>query len=140
ADGDFHELFKIQAEFGEEAPRNTESQHGYARFIAKLVKDEGLLPYSAEGVAEIIRFGARAAEHRDKLSVHFGAVADLVRESAYWAHSSNGVTVDATHVRRALEERVYRSDRIIAKIRELIREGSLRVALEGRRIGQINGL
>jgi len=32
------------------------------------------------------------------------------------------------------------SDRIIAKIRELIREGALRVALEGRRIGQINGL
>ncbi|MGO9469784.1 MAG: Lon protease family protein [Isosphaeraceae bacterium] len=140
ADADFNELFKIQAEFGDEAPRDAESQRGYARFIAKLVKEEALLPYSADGVGEIIRFGARAAEHRDKLSVQFGAVADLVREAAYWARSSNGTAVGATHVRRALEERVYRSDRIIAKIRALIKEGALRVALEGRRTGQINGL
>ncbi len=140
ADSDFQELFKIQAEFGDEAPRNPETQRDYARFIAKLVKEEDLLPYSAEGVAEIIRFGARTAEHRDKLSVHFGAVADLVREAAYWARSAHHTTVDAAHVCRALDERVYRSDRIIAKIRELIHQGALRVSLEGRRTGQINGL
>jgi predicted ATP-dependent protease len=139
-DSDFNELFKIHAEFGHEAPRTAESQRGYARFVAKLVAEEGLLPFDADGVAEIIRFGTRAAEHRDKLSVQFGAVADVVREAAYWARNSNGESVDATHVRRALEERVYRSDRIIAKIRELIQEGALRVALDGRRTGQINGL
>jgi predicted ATP-dependent protease len=49
-------------------------------------------------------------------------------------------TVEGTHVQQALEQRVYRKERIIAKIRELIREGALRVALEGRRTGQINGL
>lgn len=139
-DSDFHELFKIQAEFGEETPRNAESQRDYARFVAKLVKEEKLLPYSAEGVAEVIRFGSRVAEHRDKLSVHLGAVADLVREAAYWASNAGHAAVGATDVRRALEERVYRSDRIIAKIRELIHQGALRVALEGRRTGQINGL
>ena len=31
ADGDFHELFKIQAEFGEDTPRTAESQRGYAQ-------------------------------------------------------------------------------------------------------------
>jgi lon-related putative ATP-dependent protease len=140
ADSDFNDLFKIQAEFGEEAPRNAESQRDYARFIAKLVKEEDFLPFSADGVAEIIRFGARIAEHRDKLSVRFGAIADLVREAAYWARNSHHTSVAAIHVRRAVEERVYRSDRIIAKIRELINQGALRVALEGRRTGQINGL
>jgi predicted ATP-dependent protease len=140
ADSDFNELFKIQAEFGEEAPRHADSQRGYACFIAKLVKEENLLPYSADGVAEIIRFGARKAEHRDKLSVQFGAVADLVREAAYWARNGHQASVNASHVRRALEERVYRTDRIIAKIRELIHQGALRVALEGRRTGQLNGL
>jgi predicted ATP-dependent protease len=140
ADSDFNELFKIQAEFGEEAPRNADSQRGYARFIAKLTKEEELLPFSAEAAAEVIRFGARTAEHRDKLSVHFGSVADVVREAAYWARSSHCATVEATHVQRALGERVYRSDRIISKIRELIHEGALRVSMEGRRTGQINGL
>jgi ATP-dependent Lon protease len=43
-------------------------------------------------------------------------------------------------VRQALDERVYRSDRIAAKVRELIEEGTLRISTEGSRVGQVNGL
>jgi predicted ATP-dependent protease len=141
-DNDFGELFKIRAEFDEDALRNDANQRSYAQFIAKLVKDEGLAAFDAAAVAEVIRFGARKAEHRDKLSVEFSVVADLVREASYWAvmDKENGGTVGSVHVRRALEERLYRSERIIAKVRELIQKGELRVALDGRRAGQINGL
>jgi predicted ATP-dependent protease len=43
-------------------------------------------------------------------------------------------------VHQALRERVYRSDRIAAKVRELIEEGTLRISVDGSRVGQVNGL
>jgi lon-related putative ATP-dependent protease len=140
ADDEFGDLFKVHADFGDEAPRDAEGQRAYARLVAKVVREDGLRPFDAAAVAEIIRFGARRAGHQNKLSVEFGAVADLVREAGHWALSSGAASVASEHVLQALHERVYRSERIAAKVRELIREGALRVALEGRRVGQVNGL
>ena len=102
--------------------------------------NEGLPPFDAAAVAEIIRFGSRAAAHRRKLSVEFGNVADVVREAGHWARIAGATVVGAAHVRRALEQRVYRSERIAARIRELIAEGTLRIAVEGSKVGQVNGL
>ncbi|WP_152053794.1 Lon protease family protein [Tautonia marina] len=139
-DEEFAALFKIRADFGDETPRDEQGEHAYARFVARVARKEGLPPFTAAAVAEVICFGARAAGHREKLSVEFGEVADLVREAGYWARADGKTSVSGEHVRRALDERVYRGDRIAAKIRELIREGTLRIALRGQRVGQINGL
>lgn len=139
-DEDFAALFKIRADFGDETPRDEQGERAYARFVARVAREEGLPPFDAAAVAEVICFGARAAGHREKLSVEFGEVADLVREAGYWARADGSTSVSGEHVRRALDERVYRGDRIAAKIRELIREGTLRIALQGQRVGQINGL
>lgn len=140
ADDDFAELFKIQADFGDEAPGDDAGRKAYACLIARLVRDEGLLPFGAGAVAEVIRFGVRRAGHREKLSVDLDAVADLAREACQWARVSTALVVDDEHVRRALDDRVYRADRIAVKIREMILEGALRVVLEGHRVGQVNGL
>ncbi len=139
-DDDFRELFKVRADFGPEAPRDAEGHLAYARFIARQVKAEGLPPFDAAAVAEVIRVGAREAAHRGKLSVEFGAVADVVREAGHWARAAGAATVGAAQVRQALDERAARSDRIAAKVRELIAEGILRISLEGRHVGQVNGL
>jgi predicted ATP-dependent protease len=88
----------------------------------------------------VLRFGARTAGHRDKLSVEFGVIADVVREAGHWARAAGAALTDAACVRRALDERHYRSDRIAEKVRELIGEGTLRITVAGRRVGQINGL
>ncbi len=140
ADPEFGELFKIRADFGDETPRDAESQRDYARFVAKTAREDSLPPFDASAVAEVIRCGARDAGHQDRLSVKFGVVADLAREAGYWAREAGAATVAAEHVRRALRERVYRGDRIAAKIRELIQQGALRVTLEGQRVGQLSGL
>jgi predicted ATP-dependent protease len=139
-DDDFRELFKVRADFGPETGRDADGQHAYARFIARQVRAEGLPPFDAAAVAEVIRFGAREAAHQGKLSVAFGAVADVVREAGHWARLAGAAVAGAAHVRQALDERVYRSDRIAAKVRELIAEGTLRISTEGRRVGQVNGL
>jgi predicted ATP-dependent protease len=140
ADPDFGQLFKVWAEFGDETGRSQEVDRAYGRFIARMVHAEKLLPFEAAAVAEVIRFGVRLAGHREKLSVDLDAVADLVREANHWAGSAGSSTVAANHVRQALEERIYRSGRIAAKIRELIAEGVLRLSLDCSRVGQVNGV
>ncbi len=140
ADHDFAELFKVHADFGAETTRDEKSHSEYARFIARQVHDERLRHFDAPAVAEIIRFGARRAEHRNKLSVDLDAVADLVREADHHARVEQAPLVRENHVRQALDHRIYRRERIAARIRELILEGMLRVALEGRIVGQLNGL
>lgn len=139
-DDDFRELFKVRADFGPEAPRDQQGHLAYARFIARQARGEGLPPFDSGAVAELIRFGAREAAHQQKLSVDFAALADVVRESAHWARAAGATIVSAEHVQQAMHERVYRSDRIAAKIRELIEEGTLRISVTGAKGGQINGL
>lgn len=46
----------------------------------------------------------------------------------------------AAHVQRAIEEKVYRSNQVEERVRELIEEGTLLVDMEGEVIGQVNGL
>jgi ATP-dependent Lon protease len=140
ADPDFPELFKVRADFGPETPRSPDAHRDYARFVARLVRNDRLPPFNADAVAEIIRFGAREAAHQNKLSVEFGVVAEVVREAGHWARASGATVAGGEHVRRALAERVYRSDRIAAQVRELIEEGTLRITVEGSCVGQVNGL
>jgi lon-related putative ATP-dependent protease len=139
-DDEFASIFKIKADFGTEMPRGGKEQAQYARFVAGMVKDEQLRPFGRDGVKEIIRFGARRVADKEKLLTRFSEAADLVREADYFARIRNAETVDASHVREALENRVYRSNRIAEKIRELIEQGTLLVDVEGARVGHVNGL
>lgn len=139
-DDEFASIFKIKADFGTEMDRSVKHELLYARFIATLSKDEGLHPLSRDAVEEVIRFGSKQVAGKNKLLTRFSEIADLLRESHYFAKIEGSNLVELTHVRRALENRIYRSDRIAEKIRELIDEGTLLVDTEGSKIGQVNGL
>src|SRR5690606_30563386 len=84
-DPEFMELFKVVADFEREMPRTPESQQKYARFIAGLVHDKGLRHCDRKAVMRIIEYGARDAEDQNKLSLHAADIANLLRESDYWA-------------------------------------------------------
>ena len=139
-DEDFRELFKIRADFGPETgAASKRMRHTPASSPGRSVPRNSCR-FDAPAVAEIIRFGVREAAHQDKLSVEFGAVADIVREAGHWARREGAAVVGAGHVRRTLQEQIYRSERLAEKIRELIAEGTLRLSVTGSRVGQINGL
>lgn len=139
-DDEFASIFKIKADFGTEMKRGVKQELQYARFIATLSKDEGLHPLSRDAVQEVIRFGSKQVAGKTKLLTRFSEVADLLRESDYFVRIEGSNVVQLTHIRKALENRIYRSDRIAEKIRELIEEGIILVDTEGSKIGQVNGL
>jgi len=139
-DEEFPLVFKIKADFGTEMPRGEREQMQYARFVATTVREENLRPFTRQAVGEIIRFGSREVGDKTKLMTHFSQTADLVREADYFARNQNAELVEARHVEQAIKNRVYRSDRIAEKIRELIENGTLLVDVQGSKIGQVNGL
>ncbi|MCM8777347.1 MAG: AAA family ATPase [Candidatus Omnitrophica bacterium] len=139
-DEEFKKLFKVKADFSTIMDRNKEGIANYVAFISKICKEEQLLPFDRESAAEIIEYGARLAEDQNKLITRFSEIADIIREANFWAMSENSNVVKAAHVKKALEEKIFRSNLIEKRIEELIKEGTIMVDTEGGVVGQINGL
>ncbi|MFO0752656.1 MAG: ATP-binding protein [Thermodesulfovibrionales bacterium] len=139
-DEEYREIFKVKADFDNRMDRTPENMEKYASFIATCQKEENLLPFDRTGVAKIVEYGSRLADHQQKLSTKFSYVADLVRESHYWAQKEGSTVVKAEHAVRAIDERRLRVNRIEERLREATLEDTLIVNTSGAKVGQVNGL
>ncbi len=139
-DEEFKKIFKVRADFAEQMDRNDEGVQNYATFIATLCRQEGLKNFTPEAVAEVINYGSRLVEDSQKLSLQFGDIADIVRESSYWTEQEGDDLVTASNVKKAVREKEYRSNLIEERISELIEDGTIMVDVEGEVVGQVNGL
>jgi lon-related putative ATP-dependent protease len=139
-DEEYRELFKVKADFDIRMDRTDETIHNYAFFISNLCREEKLLPFDRTGVAKMVEVGSRLAEHQNKLTLKFSEIADIIREASYWASKANSAVVRAEHVQEAIDEKIYRTNRIEERLREMTLEGTLIVDTEGEKAGQVNGL
>ncbi len=139
-DPEFAELFRVTADFENEMMRTSESQLLYAKFIASLVIEKKLLHCQQKAVARVIEHSSRMAEHQDRLSLHAADIANLLRESDYWARQAGAKLIQASHVEQALTSARYRSSRIRDQFYDSIRDGSTLVTTTGVRVGQVNAL
>ncbi|MCK9227567.1 MAG: ATP-binding protein [Syntrophorhabdaceae bacterium] len=139
-DEDSRELFKVKADFDSRMDRNQQNVDKYAMYIAQCQKDEDLLPFDNTAVARLVEMGSRFADDQDKLSTRFSDIADLIRESHYWAKKNGNDTVRAEHVTQAVNEKIDRVNRIEERLREMMLDDTLIVNTQGEKIGQVNGL
>ncbi len=139
-DPDFPGLFKVQADFDDTIKRSSENDNAYARVIASVVKEHGLKPVDAAGVARVIDEGARLADDREKLSIELGRISDIVREADYWSGQAKRKITSRQDVSRAIDEQIHRADRLRDRAQETINRGIVLLDTEGSRVGQINGL
>jgi lon-related putative ATP-dependent protease len=137
---DFAKLFKVKADFDTEVVRSERQDRQYARFIAKICREEGLPHFGADAVAEVIRQGHRFADRHDRLSLRFSLVSDLIREAGYWARKEGRSFVTRADVDAAIAHKRHRSNLAEHWIQDEIREGTLIVDLDGEVVGQVNGL
>ncbi len=137
---DFPKIFKVKADFDVDVERTDRQDRQYARFVARLCRDEHLPHLTADGVAEVIRQGFRLADRHDRLSLRFSLISDLVREAAYWAQREGRTAATRADVEAAVAHKRYRSNLPEQWIQDEIREGTLMVDLDGEVIGQVNGL
>ncbi len=139
-DPDFAQLFKIKADFSEEMDATEAHEASYAHYIAHVCRDEKLQHCDHSGVEAIIEYGMRRVTDQDKLTSQFGAIADLLREANYTAIQHGVDVVRRIDVERALQARMFRSNRIEEKLRDMIAEGAILIDTEGSQVGQVNGL
>jgi lon-related putative ATP-dependent protease len=139
-DEEYRELFKVKADFDNRMECNEGTMQAYAAFVGSSSKKENLMPFDRSGVAKIVEYGSRLAGHQLKLSSKFSEIADLLREANYWAGKADGKVVTAEHVEKAINEKVYRTNRIEERLQEMILEGTLIIDTEGAKVGQVNGL
>jgi lon-related putative ATP-dependent protease len=139
-DEDFRKLFKVKADFDIEVQRTPETMAGYASAVAAICARHRLRPFDRGAVARILEHSARLAERQDRLSTRFNDVNEVIFEADAWAGRAGRAVVTAADVRRAVEEKIYRSNRVEEKLRELIAQGQLLVDVSGAKPGQVNGL
>lgn len=139
-DNEYRKYFKVKADFDDVMPRTEDKLNEYATFIATRVRDKNLLPFDRSGVGKVIEYGIRMAGDKDKLSVRFGIIEDLIVEASYWAKSDSSKVVKGKHVDKADNERIYRASKIEDKLREYIINDTVMISTEGNVVGQINGL
>ena len=139
-DPDFRELFKIKAEFDTTMPRTDEKIQQYAAFVCGLCEKEGLKHLDRGALAKLVEYSSRLVEDQYKLSTQFSMVADIVREANFYAEQDNSEFTTAMHIKKAIEEKIYRSKLIQEKIQEMIARGFFLIDTHEKKVGQVNGL
>jgi lon-related putative ATP-dependent protease len=137
---DFQKIFKVKADFDVEVNRDEHQDKLFARFVARICREEGLPHFGADAVAELIRHGMRLAERRDRLSLRFSLLCDVIREAGFWARREGRALVSGADVETAIAKKQHRANLAEEWIQDEIKEGTLIVALEGEAVGQVNGL
>ncbi|HLE76100.1 MAG TPA: ATP-binding protein [Candidatus Bathyarchaeia archaeon] len=139
-DMEFSELFKVKAEFDTTMARTEENVQQYAAFVCTLCQKENLKHLDGSGLAKLVEYSSRLAADQQKLSTRFAEIADIIREANFYATQENSSLVTGNHVKKAIEEKIYRSKLIQEKIQEMIKRGILLIDTEAENVGQVNGL
>jgi lon-related putative ATP-dependent protease len=139
-DFEFHELFKVAADFEDDMPWDGEATAAYTRLIATMARRESLKPLDREAVARAIEHSARLADDAAKLSMRIGELADVLREADYWAESEGRRVIEAKDLETAIETRRRRGDRVRERSQEMIQRGLVLIDTDGAKVGQVNGL
>jgi lon-related putative ATP-dependent protease len=139
-DEDFRKLFKVKADFGSDTDRDAESERLYLAFVAQTCREKSLPAFSAGAVARVIEHGSRLAEDQSKLTTRLMDITELLQEAAYWARKRESERVEAEDVTRAIEQHIWRSNRMEQRILEMIHKDVLKLDTSGAAVGQVNGI
>ncbi|RRS31716.1 MAG: ATP-dependent protease [Epsilonproteobacteria bacterium (ex Lamellibrachia satsuma)] len=139
-DPEFKELFKINADFENDTPRNDENSLLYAKMIGMIARDNALLPLDREAVGKVIEYSSRLAEDSQKLSTHLGSLNNLLQEADFIARQKKKQKITKANIVQAIVEKIERSDRIKDRMYEAIQRGTILIQTAGKAIGQVNGV
>jgi lon-related putative ATP-dependent protease len=139
-DESFGELFKVTADFDTRMGRSAEELGEFVSFLCSFCTKESMRPLDAEAAAKLVEHASRLAEDQEKLTTRLGPLADVIREAHYWAVQEDAPRILAAHVRKAIDEKLFRSGLVQERIQEMIERGFLLIATGGKAVGQVNGL
>jgi lon-related putative ATP-dependent protease len=139
-DEDFRKLFKIHADFDVKMENSQLNVGKLVGFISSTVKREKLKHFDQGAVAKIIEHSSRLGGSQKKLTTRFNEIVELLCEADAWASLDNSSLVKAEHIRKAIEEKKYRSNKYEETLQEMFADGKFLIDTEDEKVGQVNGL
>ncbi len=140
SDEEFWEIFKVKADFNSQIDISDKNIRDYAAFISGICEQCRIKHFDPTGVAAAIEYAARIVADQQKLSTRFAQVKELVEEANYWACKDKVENISGKHVKRAIEERLFRHNLPEERLQEMIDRGMIMIDVEGSVVGQVNGL
>ena len=139
-DPDFQSLFKVKADFDVEIERSDENISKYIHFLNNLCIEEKLIKLSPDGLGAIIEQAVRLSGSKQKITCRLGEIADLLRESNFWAKKNRAKTIEPNSVRKALQAKAEREGFVETQLMEEISTGKIIINTSGTVVGQTNAL
>jgi predicted ATP-dependent protease len=139
-DEDFWEIFKVKADFDFEIKKTKDNMLAYAAFLSGCCEECEARHFDPSGVAKIIEYSARIVADQERLSSRFAQVKEWIEEANYWASQDNAKFISASHVEKAIDERLFRHNLLDERIRDMINRGTIMIDAKGEVVGQVNGL
>lgn len=139
-DDRFQKLFKVKAHMDDQMDRKDETIIECARMMSRYCKDNNIRHLDRSGVARAIEYSMELTEDKDKLTLELGNINDLLKEANYFAEQDRAEVIQNKHVEEAIKKRIYRSNLIEERIKELIEKDIFWVETDGYKVGQVNGL
>ena len=136
----FNKIFKVRADFDYEVERNPDTIQQYARFIARVCKEESLLPFTPKGVATIVEYGEKYVSDQNKLSIRFGPLLGVLKEADYWARKNRARLITEKYVIKAFNEYRFRYNLYEEKTHESYLDNTIMIDVDGAVVGQVNAL
>lgn len=136
---DFRNLFKIMADFDIEIDKNKENIYKTVQLIANKCNEEKLKHFDKLAVEKLIDYSTRISDSKDKLTARFNKIVDIIYEADAVSEEQN-LYITADDVQKAINQRIYRSNKYEEKLNEMFKDGTLLIEIEGEKVGQINGL
>jgi len=139
-DSKFNKIFRVRADFDNEVTRTNSTIRQYAQFIARVCKEEKLLPFTPDGVVSIVEYGEKYASNKNKLSLRFGQIVGVIKEADYWARADNADHVTEQYVIKAFNEYRFRYNLYEEKLHESYVDNTIFIDVDGESVGQVNAL
>ncbi len=136
----FNKIFKVRADFDYEVDRTPRTIQQYASFIARVCKEENLLPFTPSGIAAIVEYGQKYVSNKNKLSIRFGPILGVLKEADYWARKNNARQVNDKYVVKAFNDHRFRHNLYEQKMHESYLDNTIMIDVHGEVIGQVNAL
>ena len=137
-DGKFIRYFRIAPEFDYLMPATGKNIEGTVSYLKSVGKD--FLPAENKVYSEILRYSTWLAEDRGSLTTELSLLGDLLEEANVHAISERKDHIAAEDVTAALTARNWQASLSEDKINHDIKTGEMVIALDGMKVGIVNGL
>jgi lon-related putative ATP-dependent protease len=136
----FQKLFKVKAHMDSLMDRKEGAVLEYARMMSRFCKENDLRHLDRSGVARVVEYAMEKTDDQEKLTLEMGDIGDLLMEADYFAGIDNAELIGRKHVQEAIKKRIYRSNLIEERMKEMIEKDVFWVETDGHKVGQVNGL